>query len=285
MPFVRGPDGLLTHHTPSRRRNVTDNQGGRLRYPAPGATGDRESSPDKRTVSFGRRLERGPSPAYSRVRTAPRPAFVRNPIVPAEPVDIRVDAAPSDESDADSPSDQLWTEEKLATKHKPSEFHGKSRQSNKEELNVLFTTDQPELKDVTDEALRDDEVCRRVHELRADVVDFARGFVHDNSGKVRTEHCLKDLCSDFRHAQLIRYVGCLAQGGPDREASWRELLTNPECRVALVVGIIGTALKEHVFSELWFSGTDEQIEELEALQEKQKHGEGVLTKSGIPSNS
>ena len=48
----------------------------------------------------------------------------------------------------------------------------------------------------------------------------------------------------------------------------------PECRVALMVGIIGMVLKEHVFSELWFGGTDEQIGALEALQERQKDGDG-----------
>jgi hypothetical protein len=42
----------------------------------------------------------------------------------------------------------------------------------------------------------------------------------------------------------------------------------------LIVGIIGTALKEHVFSELWFGGTDDEIRALEELQEKQKHDEG-----------
>jgi hypothetical protein len=113
-----------------------------------------------------------------------------------------------------------------------------------------------------------------VHMLRASILDFAQRLVDNNSGTFRKEHCLEDLCSDVRHAQLVRYIGCLAQGGPNREQSWQELLANPECRVALVVGIIGTALKEHVFSELWFGGTDEQVEELEKLQERQKHGEG-----------
>lgn len=136
-----------------------------------------------------------------------------------------------------------------------------------------------DLKDIDDETQRDDEVCRRVHELRAYVLDTAQSLVYHNDGTFRKQHCLEDLCGDVRHAQLVRYIGCLAQGGPKREESWRELLTNPECRVALVVGIIGTALKEHVFSELWFGGTDEEIGALEALQEKQKHGEGESDRS------
>lgn len=136
-----------------------------------------------------------------------------------------------------------------------------------------------DLKDIHDETQRVDEVCRRVHELRAYVLDTAQSLVHHNNGTFRKEHSLEDLCGDARHAQLVRYIGCLAQGGPKREESWRELLANLECRVALIVGIIGTALKEHVFSELWFGGTDEEIGALEALQEKQKNGEGESSKS------
>ena len=58
-------------------------------------------------------------------------------------------------------------------------------------------------------------------------------------------------------------------------------MSHPECRVALIVGIVGTALKEHVFSELWFGGTDEEVRALEELQEKQKHGEGESGRSEI----
>jgi hypothetical protein len=46
------------------------------------------------------------------------------------------------------------------------------------------------------------------------------------------------------------------------------LLVNAESRASLMVGIIGTALKEHVFSALWFGGTEKQIEELENQQEQ-----------------
>jgi hypothetical protein len=147
------------------------------------------------------------------------------------------------------------------------------------DLNGLSKHDGTELKNIADEAQRDDEVSMGVHRLRACIVDFAQSLVYHNSGTFRKERCLEDLCGDVRNAQLVRYIGCLAQGGPKREESWRELLTQPECRVALIVGIVGTALKEHVFSELWFGGTDEEIRALEELQEKQKHGEGESGKS------
>lgn len=292
MPFVRGPDGQLTHHTLSKKRNATDaleKKNRRPKHLTHAPTGDRES-PDKR-VSFGRRLERGPSPAYSRNRTPSRPALARHLTGTTETINLSDVVVTPDESDADSPSNQLWAEETSATNRKSSGQRERIPDngprptpltSNFQKLNPRPATECPQLKDITDETQRDDEVCRRVHKLRARVVDFATEFVYDNNTTLRKEGCLEGLCGDIRNAQLVRYIGCLAQGGPDREESWRELLIHPECRIALVVGILGTALKEHVFSALWFSGTDEQIEELEALQEKQKHGEGKVVGSDFP---
>ena len=257
MPFLRGPDGQVVRgpdgqplhdasppKAGSKRGARRTPAKPRLFDPVAAPTGDRESSPDKR-VCFGRRLVRGPSPAYSRNKTSSRPALARH------------DTSTTD-IDAYGPSDQLRAEETRATVT----------------LNPSTDESDTDLKDILDETRRDNEVCRRVHELRAIVVDTAQSLVYANNGTVRKERCLEDLCGDVRNAQLVRYIGCLAQGGPKREESWRELLIDPECRVALVVGIIGTALKEHVFSELWFGGTDEQIEELEKLQERQKDGEG-----------
>ena len=36
---------------------------------------------------------------------------------------------------------------------------------------------------------------------------------------------------------------------------WEELLTQGETRRALAIGIVGRALKEHVFGDLWFGAT------------------------------
>jgi hypothetical protein len=239
--------------------------------------GGRKFSPDKRRVSFGRRLVRGPSPAYSR-STPTRTALPRPPV---ETVDIL------DSSDCSaSPSEQLLSETEQAIKHSYLRTeHGGETRSPVRRLRAMpvtmelarlnpFPTEQLLLEDIADETERDNEVCGRVHKLRARVVDYARGFVGNASATLRKDRCLDDLCGDVQNAQLVRYIGCLAQGGPNLAESWQDLLADSETRVALVIGIIGTALKEHVFSDLWFAGTDEQIEEVERLQERQKHGDG-----------
>jgi hypothetical protein len=123
------------------------------------------------------------------------------------------------------------------------------------------------------EAKRDVEVCRRVHKLRAQIEDFAMVYstmVKKSSPRPSVEL----LCSNVGNAELVRYIGYLAQGGANGLHSWRELLTDKECLTALVVGIVGMALKEHVFSALWFGGNSAQVEELEQLEEDQMHDDG-----------
>jgi hypothetical protein len=287
MPLVRGPDGSLVPHTsisasPGTLRRAAAARDRQRRQPLDLIpAGGRDLSPDKRHVSFGRRLVRGPSPAYS--RSTPARTTPSRPTV--ETVDIDID----DLSECSaSPSDQLLSETEQAVKHSYSQIeHGGETRSPVRTLPPMpvtmefgrlnpFPTEQSLLKDIADETERDNEVCVRVHKLRARVVDYARGFGGDTSAILRKNNCLDDLCGNVQNAQLVRYIGCLAQGGPNLGDSWQDLLADSETRVSLVVGIIGTALKEHVFSELWFAGTDEQIEELEKLQERQKHGDGEI---------
>lgn len=300
MPFVRGPDGQPVlgpdgqplHAAPPTKGSPKRREKAPIKYrtlkSVPSRAGDRESSPDKR-VSFGRRLVRGPTPAYSRNKTPPRSALARHDTSTTDDIDRSEHVATLDQIDAYGPSEQLLAEENQATSRRSSSSESYVDSTESEtwpqpvawdfvKLNSPFKEEFTDLKDILDETQRDYEVCRRVHVLRALTVDTARSLVYHNNDTFRKEHCLEDLCGDVRHAQLVRYIGCLAQGGPKREESWRELLSHPERRVALIVGIIGTALKEHVFSELWFGGTDEQIGELETLQERQKHGEGESKK-------
>ena len=312
MPFARGPDGKPVlgpdgqplHAGPSPKGvpkgapkgGPKRREKGPIKYktlkhvPArKKRAGDRETSPDKR-VSFGRKLVRGPTPAYSRNKTPSRSSLARHDTSTTDDIDRSERAATLDQNEAYGPSEQLLAEEYKATSRRSSSSESYGGSSGGEEwplpvawnfanLHGISKDEDTELKDIFDETQRDYEVSRRVHVIRASIVDTARALVYHSNVTFRKEHCLEDLCGDVRHAQLVRYIGCLVQGGPKREESWRELLIQPECRVALIVGIIGTALKEHVFSELWFGGTEEQIEELEALQEKQKHGEGEIEMS------
>jgi hypothetical protein len=123
------------------------------------------------------------------------------------------------------------------------------------------------------EAARDVEVCRRVHKLRAQVQDFAMVYATMVT-KSLPRPSVELLCRNVSNAKLVRYIGYLAQGGANGLHSWRELLTDKECMTALIVGIVGMALKEHVFSALWFGGNSAQINELEDLQEDQVDDDG-----------
>ena len=123
------------------------------------------------------------------------------------------------------------------------------------------------------EAEQDEEVCRRVHKIRAQIIDFAQAYVCDvNKSKRRLS--VEYLCSDIDNAKLVRYTGYLAQGGANAIVSWDQLLNNAECLTALIVGIVGSALKEHVFSALWFGGSDEEIAILENYQQKEIDEDG-----------
>ncbi|KAF7186014.1 hypothetical protein HII31_12643, partial [Pseudocercospora fuligena] len=76
----------------------------------------------------------------------------------------------------------------------------------------------------------------------------------------------KDLLTKPENAQLVRYTGCLAIGGSKGEAGWEELLSDQACRKALVVGVVGRALKEHVLGSLRFGATVDQLKQLEDME-------------------
>lgn len=225
--------------------------------PYPGA----ETRSSSRRVSFGKVLTRGPSPAYSGPSTSARRA--------------------AGEGTDDGPSQQIWNEESTT----PPRQRSTASQSYRRPITDSFEEYQPassfpysdrRLFDLAGrqlEAHKDAEVCRRVHKLRAQIEDFAIAYTYvvtKSSHLPSVDH----LCSDINNAKLVRYIGFLAQGGPKGINSWRELLTESDCLRGLIVGIVGMALKEHVFSALWFGGTPSQIEELAELEEKEKEEDG-----------
>ncbi|KAM0720156.1 hypothetical protein Q7P37_004292 [Cladosporium fusiforme] len=250
------------------------------RLSPPGATGDRESSPDKRHVSFDRRLERGPTPS------SPDKRQTRSPSRSALSNRVAKQNAHAEQ--------QLQAEMRSSTDGRPAEYHWqdthgldsdtsghfeRARSSSDEAAGYLLA-DQCSLEglpliDFQEEEERDLEVCRRVHGLRALVVEFAEKFASGfKKRQIRPDGLTRHLCRNAGNAQLIRYIGCLAYGGPNGVRDWDNLLAGPETVEALVIGIISTALKEHVFSALWLGGTIEQIEMLEKLEDAQKEGDG-----------
>ncbi|KAK5111599.1 hypothetical protein LTR85_011828 [Meristemomyces frigidus] len=111
--------------------------------------------------------------------------------------------------------------------------------------------------------LNDDSVCTNLHKLRDAVKAFADSFPAPETSNA-------DVFSQLLkpgNEQTVRYIGFLALGGKDGEDSWKQLLSDHECQKALVFGIIGRALKESVFGELWFGATEKQHKELSDLEE------------------
>lgn len=133
------------------------------------------------------------------------------------------------------------------------------------------------------EAEQDEEVCWCVHKLRAQIIDFAQAYVSKISESTHQPSVVY-LCSNVNNAKLIRYIGFLAQGGANGLVSWEELLYDAECLTALVVGIVGNALKEHVFSAIWFGGTNTQIDDLELQEDQQKDEDGKQRCGIMPSS-
>ena len=117
----------------------------------------------------------------------------------------------------------------------------------------------------------DEEICCQMNDLRSAATEFAKTCprVPSNHKLYMLDHLLVR-----ENEQLIRYVGCLAMGGPTGEQGWVTLLADTTCRQALVLGIIGRALKENVFNELYFGGSERLVENLSKMEQEQTHQDG-----------
>lgn len=263
------------------------------RVPPPRPSPDRSPSPNKRHVSFPPRLERGPTPSSPHRNLSPsRSALSARAAIQ----DARAE-------------EQLLAEVRSSTDGRPPNYHWQSSNgsnSNESDSNAyselpdsfkrpnshplasgtpgyarsaqssISSNFSPTLLEITDEEMRDREVCRRVHDLRNIILIFARKFANTPlQSYIRPQGLTSRLCRDAENAHLIRYIGCLAHGGPHGVEDWDNLLAGSETMAALVIGIISTALKEHIFSALWLGGTTEQIEELEMLEHRQRVNDGM----------
>lgn len=126
--------------------------------------------------------------------------------------------------------------------------------------------------DELNEAQKDHRVCKGMNFLVAEIVDYAKKY----SGEIRKNgqsSFVKRLLSE-ENKELIRYIGRIAQGGRDGIAGWTTLLTGATSRQALVVGIIGRALEEHVFSALYFGADRALADRLDKMEKAQVDDEG-----------
>ncbi|KAL9094587.1 MAG: hypothetical protein Q9165_003146 [Trypethelium subeluteriae] len=66
--------------------------------------------------------------------------------------------------------------------------------------------------------------------------------------------------------ELRHHITCHASGGPSGINGWEKLFKDKNAREAVMYGVIGKALEEHVFAELLFGANEEQKEQLEQLE-------------------
>jgi hypothetical protein len=117
----------------------------------------------------------------------------------------------------------------------------------------------------------DDDVCRKLDKLRSDAMALAKTCP---PVPPKRKHDLLDKFLVQENEYLIRYIGCLAMGGPTGVAGWNTLLGDTTCRQALVLGIIGRSLKENVFGELYFGGGETLNDTLREQERKLTHQDG-----------
>lgn len=129
----------------------------------------------------------------------------------------------------------------------------------------------------SDGALKDVKICKEMNELVIKIQKFAKMFNKKHLGATPT--AFLDGLLQKENEQLIRYIGCLAMGGKKGREGWEELVSTPEMREALVVGIMGRALKEHIFSDLYFGASDELKQDLIDLERRMRDEDGESTKA------
>lgn len=119
-----------------------------------------------------------------------------------------------------------------------------------------------------------EDICNLVNKLKDRVEIFSTSF--PKAGK-------SDVLSPLLKAenrQLVRYIGLLALGGKGGRDGWRTLLSDEVCRRGLVCGIVGRALKETVFDELYFGAAAELSEKLKEQEQDLYQLDGQYQRQG-----
>ena len=120
----------------------------------------------------------------------------------------------------------------------------------------------------------DDEICEGVLSLLQDIITFSKSFEPFSEVDLpkKEEYLLRLLKPENK--RLVRYVGYLTNSGAGRQLYWANLFFNTVRRRGLVVGIISHALREHVFEDLWFGGSEEEKAELFKMEVDQVDDNG-----------
>ena len=119
----------------------------------------------------------------------------------------------------------------------------------------------------------DESVCAYMQDVRSNIISVTDLF--EPMAQQGTAEFMEALLTPHNE-RLVRYVGCIAMGGPKGENGWHELFQDSDCMKGLVFGVIGRALKEHVFDALWFGASEAQEKkllewEIDHVQDEGKH--------------
>ncbi len=94
---------------------------------------------------------------------------------------------------------------------------------------------------------------------------------------MQTKDKLTNRLKDVMTPELQRIVGCVAVGGPGGAADWAELFSVAELRMALVIGVIGTVLKECAFGVALFGASEKELAILKENELRRKDGDGKFS--------
>lgn len=112
--------------------------------------------------------------------------------------------------------------------------------------------------------------------LYNDIREFATEYFDFTIARVNKDRVLREF---FRTIppELTHVAGCIAVGGPNGREGWEELFFDPEWRQAMVCGIVGRMLKEHVFADLLFGCSERASAQLHEQEFDGRNGEGKKT--------
>jgi hypothetical protein len=247
----------------------------------------RAASPSK-TVRFPRRLEKRATPSLAdhRHQSPSRPALQ------SHDADFLFDEGDGGQPELIDPdTDLLFGLDGDAGDQLERELHEHTQHSTKDKQrqkkvnagakviprhHAPNATESTASSHIAEGPAEDDHVCTKLKDIQALIADLAEAFPNTNPPAKMN---LLDRLLVPENARTVRYIGYLALGGPDGRTSWERLLADRDARKALVWGIVGRALKEHVFGALWFGATDDQQSKLEAHEQRStdKDGKHILT--------
>jgi hypothetical protein len=106
----------------------------------------------------------------------------------------------------------------------------------------------------------------RIYQLYTQLDEFSRRYF---SYPIRRHHIFthgRDLWELLPNSEtFVTYASHIAQPDPVM-GGWNELLSDNECRSALVAGIISEVIQQQIFKKLLFGATDVQTEAMKSLE-------------------